>query len=172
MGFFVVGIVASLTKPLFADQDKTPSSPSSTRRGVEPRYCRGSSSQCAVCERVSLGTIACLDGWIPVSDYCFSLESSIGDRKIDEVLKSLKDGVDNIQQSDNFRKFLLTMSKFHNYSIGNLILIMLQKPNATHVAGFSTWKDLGRWVRKSEKGIAILAPACGERNQKCTKKKR
>ena len=44
MGFFVVGIVASLTKPLFADQDKTLSSPSSTRRGVEPRYCRGSSS--------------------------------------------------------------------------------------------------------------------------------
>jgi hypothetical protein len=95
---------------------------------------------------------------IPVPDYLFSLESSIGDRKIDEVLKSLKDGVDSIQQSDNFRKFLLTMSKFHDYSIGNLILIMLQKPNATHVAGFSTWKDLGRWVKKSEKGIAILAP--------------
>ena len=159
MGFFVVGIVASLTKSLFADQEKTPSSPSSTRKTLEPRYCRGSSSQCAVCERVSPHDYRLLS-WVgvPVPDYCFSLESSIGDRKIDEVLKSLKDGVDNIQQSDNFRKFLLTMSKFHNYSIGNLILIMLQKPNATHVAGFSTWKDLGRWVRKSEKGIAILAP--------------
>jgi len=42
---------------------------------------------------------------VPVPDYCFSLESSIGDRKIDEVLKSLKDGVESIQQSDNFRIF-------------------------------------------------------------------
>jgi putative lipoic acid-binding regulatory protein len=50
------------------------------------------------------------------------------------------------------------MSKFHDYSIGNLILIMLQKQEATRVAGFSTWKDLGRWVKKGEKGIAILAP--------------
>jgi hypothetical protein len=50
------------------------------------------------------------------------------------------------------------MSKFHNYSIGNLILIMLQKPDATRVAGYSTWKDLYRWVKKGEKGIAILAP--------------
>jgi len=49
--------------------------------------------------------------------------------------------VDSIQQSDNFRNFLLTMSKFHNYSIGNLILICC-KTDATHVAGFSTWKDL------------------------------
>ena len=95
---------------------------------------------------------------IPVPDYSFAVEPAIGDRKIDEVLKRLKDGVDGIQQSDNFRKFLLTMSKFHDYSIGNLILIMLQKPDATRVAGFNTWKDLGRWVKKGEKGIAILAP--------------
>ncbi len=94
----------------------------------------------------------------PVPDYSFAVEPATGDRKIDEVLKSLKEGVESIQQSDNFRNFLLTMSKFHDYSIGNLILIMLQKPNATHVAGFSTWKDLGRWVKKDEKGIAILAP--------------
>ncbi len=98
--------------------------------------------------------------WVgaPVPDYSFAVEPATVDRKIDEVLKRLKDGVDGIQQSDNFRKFLLTMSKFHDYSIGNLILIMIQKPNATHVAGFSTWKDLGRWVKKGEKGIAILAP--------------
>jgi hypothetical protein len=50
------------------------------------------------------------------------------------------------------------MAKFHDYSIGNLILIMLQKPNATRVAGFTTWKHLGRWVKTGEKGIAILAP--------------
>ena len=50
------------------------------------------------------------------------------------------------------------MAKFHNYSFGNQILIMMQNPDATRVAGFNTWKDLGRSVRKGEKGIAILAP--------------
>jgi len=82
----------------------------------------------------------------------------VTERKIDAVLKQLKDGVEGIQQSERFRLFLVTMSKFHDYSIGNQILIMLQKPSATRVAGFLTWKDLGRWVRGGEKGIAILAP--------------
>ncbi len=81
-----------------------------------------------------------------------------GERKIDIVMRQLKDGVEGIQDSAQFRLFLTTMSKFHDYSIGNLILIALQKPAATHVAGFTTWKDLGRWVNKGEKGIAILAP--------------
>ena len=87
-----------------------------------------------------------------------AVETVTGERKIDVVMKQLKDGVETIQQSDRFRLFLSTMAKFHEYSIGNLILIMIQKPGATHVAGFNTWKDLGRWVKASEKGIAILAP--------------
>ena len=94
----------------------------------------------------------------PVPDYSFAIEPETRERKIDEVLRRLKSGVDSIQESDNFREFLLTMSKFHDYSIGNLILIMLQKPDATRVAGYTTWKELGRYVRKGEKGIAILAP--------------
>jgi antirestriction protein ArdC len=81
-----------------------------------------------------------------------------GEKKIDLVLKQLKAGVESIQDSYQFRLFLTTMSKFHDYSKGNMILIMLQKPNATRIAGFSTWKNLGRWVKKGEKGIAILAP--------------
>jgi len=91
-------------------------------------------------------------------DYSFAIELETKERKIDEVLRRLKSGVESIQESDNFREFLLTMSKFHNYSIGNLILIMLQKPEATRVAGYTTWKELDRFVRKGEKGIAILAP--------------
>ena len=87
-----------------------------------------------------------------------AIEAPVGERKIDVVMKQLKDGVETIQQSDRFRLFLSTMAKFHDYSIGNLILIMIQKPDATHVAGFNTWKDLGRWVKAGEKGIAILAP--------------
>lgn len=81
-----------------------------------------------------------------------------GERKIDTVLKQLKQGVESIQQSSKFRDFLISMSKFHDYSIGNQILIMIQKKDATRVAGFNTWRELGRWVRKGEKGIAILAP--------------
>ncbi len=106
---------------------------------------------------------------VPLPDYSFAIEPETKERKIDEVLKRLKEGVDDIQQSDNFRKFLLTMAKFHDYSIGNLILIMLQKPNATRVAGFSTWKDLGRWVTKGEKGIAILAPCMPPKGAKPAK---
>lgn len=81
-----------------------------------------------------------------------------GERKIDAVLRQLKDGVEHLQDSQQFRLFLTTMAKFHDYSIGNLILIAIQRPSATRVAGFHTWKDLGRWVKSGERGIAILAP--------------
>jgi len=88
-----------------------------------------------------------------------------GEKKIDLVMKQLKAGVEGIQDSYQFRMFLTTMSKFHDYSIGNQILIMLQKPEAVRVAGFNTWKDLGRWVKKGEKGIAILAPVMPPRSK-------
>lgn len=87
-----------------------------------------------------------------------AVEVETGEKKIDAVMKQLKAGVEGIQDSYRFRLFLTTMAKFHDYSIGNQILIMLQKPEATRVAGFNTWKDLGRFVKKGEKGIAILAP--------------
>lgn len=94
----------------------------------------------------------------PQADWLPAVVPEVGERKIDAVLKQLKDGVESIQESAKFRLFLSTMARFHDYSIGNLILIAIQKPDATHVAGFNTWKDLGRWVKKGEKGIAILAP--------------
>jgi hypothetical protein len=101
-----------------------------------------------------------LTGWLrePLPEYSLAVEPEVKERKIDAVLRQLKQGVENVQNSENFRQFLLTMSKFHDYSIGNLILIAIQKPDATYVAGFNTWKELGRWVKKGEKGIAILAP--------------
>ncbi|MFC1915214.1 ArdC-like ssDNA-binding domain-containing protein [Chloroflexota bacterium] len=106
--------------------------------------------------------------WVgaPLPDYSFAIEPEVKERKIDEVLKKLKEGVIDIQESGNFKQFLLTMSKFHDYSIGNLILIMMQKPEASRVAGFKTWKDLGRFVKKGEKGIAILAPCMPPKGQK------
>jgi len=100
----------------------------------------------------------------PLLDYSLmTIAVEEGERKIDAVLRELKNGVDTIQQSGNFREFLTTMSKFHKYSIGNQILITLQNPDATKVAGFGTWKDLGRWVKKGEKGIAVLAPVMPKR---------
>lgn len=101
-----------------------------------------------------------LIGWLrePLPELTLAEPVEVTERKIDAVLKQLKDGVETIQGSERFRLFLTTMSKFQNYSIGNQILIMIQKPGATHVAGFATWKELGRWVKKGEKGISILAP--------------
>lgn len=61
-------------------------------------------------------------------------------------------------KSERLTQFLTTMSKFHSYSWGNVMLIMIQAPNASHVAGFHTWKKLGRSVKKGEHGIMILAP--------------
>ena len=95
----------------------------------------------------------------PIPSYSLmTIEVEAGERKVDAVLKQLKAGVEGIQDSYQFRLFLTTMSKFHDYSIGNTILIMIQRRDATHVAGFNTWRELGRWVKKGETGIAILAP--------------
>jgi len=98
----------------------------------------------------------------PLPEYALvtlpAVEAKEGERKIDAVLRSLKGGVEAIQRSENFRQFLTTMAKFHDYSIGNQILIMIQRPEATRVAGFNTWKELGRWVKRGETGISILAP--------------
>lgn len=60
--------------------------------------------------------------------------------------------------SDTMKNFLSAMSRFHRYSFGNIMLITLQRPDATHVAGFRTWKKFNRWVKKGEKGIVIMAP--------------
>jgi len=60
--------------------------------------------------------------------------------------------------SETLVNYLKAMGSFHRYSLGNAILIRLQKPDATHVAGFRTWQRLGRRVRKGEYGIGIMAP--------------
>ena len=60
--------------------------------------------------------------------------------------------------SDAMKNYLSAMGRFHRYSWGNVLLISSQKPEATHVAGFHTWRQLGRSVKKGEKGIMIFAP--------------
>lgn len=75
------------------------------------------------------------------------------DRQLEELGEALAAG-----RSDRLQAFLATMARFHRYSLGNTLLIMVQRPEATHVAGFGAWLKLGRAVKKGEKGIAILAP--------------
>ncbi|MBP7187467.1 MAG: DUF1738 domain-containing protein [Ruminococcus sp.] len=74
------------------------------------------------------------------------------------LFKKIDDGVKAVFESDRYKDCLRYMSKFTNYSAGNCILIMLQKPEASLVAAFGKWKQLGRTVNKGENGIAILAP--------------
>jgi len=78
--------------------------------------------------------------------------------KIENSLKELERGLEEFQSSDMWKNYLDTISVFHNYSPCNCLLIKLQYPSATFVAGFNVWKKLGRFVKKGEKGIAILAP--------------
>ena len=68
--------------------------------------------------------------------------------------------------SDALTAYLNAMSRFHNYSLGNILEIARQKPDATRVAGFWKWKELGRSVKKGEKGIRILAPIVGIKRKK------
>ena len=92
-------------------------------------------------------------------EYLPAIQVEPGETKTDALLKKLKDGVQRIQTSDEFRNYLIAMSRFYNYSWNNQLLIMMQRPDASRVAGFNAWKDLGRWVKKGETGIAIFAPS-------------
>jgi len=67
-------------------------------------------------------------------------------------------------QSAALTTYLMTMARFHRYSINNVLLIQAQRPGATRVAGFATWRQLGRFVRRGEKGIAILVPIAYRRH--------
>lgn len=67
-------------------------------------------------------------------------------------------------QSEVLSQYLSAMAKFHTYSFGNILLIARQKPSASNVAGLRTWNTLGRFVKRGEKGIMILAPMVGRRN--------
>lgn len=79
--------------------------------------------------------------------------------RIKEITEQLEAGVVAVFESDAYKTYLKCMSKFHNYSLNNTLLIALQRPDASLVAGYNAWKkDHGRQVRKGEKGIKIIAP--------------
>ena len=78
--------------------------------------------------------------------------------EIKDAYAKIEEGVDDFFQSDKFKKYLNCMSKFHKYSDRNIILIHSQMPDAKRVAGYQTWKEVGRQVNRGEKSIRILCP--------------
>lgn len=80
--------------------------------------------------------------------------------KLKEITDSIENGIKELFASDKYKQYLQTMSRFHRYSVNNQMLIFMQKPDASLVAGFNKWKDsFGRNVKRGEKGIKIIAPA-------------
>lgn len=87
--------------------------------------------------------------------------TKLSEQTIEQLAQALEQG-----KSEAMVNYLSTMAKFHDYSFRNCLLIAIQRPGATHVAGFNRWKELGRFVKKGEKGIAILAPLVYRKKQK------
>ena len=81
-------------------------------------------------------------------------------QQVHEITDKLEQGIKELFESERFKEYLRTMSKFYNYSFNNTLLIAMQKPEATYVAGYTSWqRNFDRQVMKGEKGIKILAPA-------------
>ena len=80
--------------------------------------------------------------------------------KLKEITDRLEQGITELFDSERYKEYLRVMSKFHNYSFNNTLLIAMQKPDASLVAGFSAWKNnFERNVMKGQKGIKIIAPS-------------
>jgi hypothetical protein len=92
--------------------------------------------------------------------------------KLEDIKSRTKDAVDYLVQSlesghsEVLSQYLGAMARFHTYSFGNVMLIASQKPDATNVAGLRTWNSLGRFVKRGEKSIFILAPMVGYRRSR------
>ena len=86
-------------------------------------------------------------------------EKKSNKQRLNDITDSIENGIKELFNSDKYKQYLQTMSRFHRYSVNNQMLIYMQKPNATLVAGFNKWRDqFSRNVKKGEKGIKIIAP--------------
>ena len=95
---------------------------------------------------------------LPVNPIMLSGENSAD--RLKEITDRLEQGIKELFESERYKEYLRVMSKFYNYSFNNTLLIAMQKPDASLVAGFTAWKNnFKRNVIKGEKGIRILAPA-------------
>ena len=79
------------------------------------------------------------------------------DEKTKQAFEMIEQGVRDVYSSDSFKQYLSCLSKFHNYSLNNTLLILAQKPDASLVAGYRSWQtNFNRHVDKGEKGLMIL----------------
>ena len=86
-------------------------------------------------------------------------EKQTNKERLKDITDSIEKGIQELFQSDKYAQYLRTMSRFHKYSVNNQMLIYMQRPDATLVAGFNKWRDqFERNVMKGEKGIKIIAP--------------
>lgn len=86
-------------------------------------------------------------------------QSEAAEARLKELTDKLETGISQVFQSSQYAEYLSAMSKFHHYSFGNTLLIFMQRPDATRVAGYHDWKNkFGRQVKAREQGIKILAP--------------
>lgn len=83
----------------------------------------------------------------------------MADDRTKDIIEQLENGIKDTLNSQKYKEFLRVQSMFHAYSFNNAMLIFVQKPDATRVAGYKTWQKLERQVMKGEKGITILAPS-------------
>ena len=91
-------------------------------------------------------------------------------QQVREITDKLEQGIKELFDSERYKEYLRTMSKFYNYSFNNTLLIAMQKPEATYVAGYTAWqRNFDRQVMKGEKGIKILAPAPYKAQVECEK---
>jgi antirestriction protein ArdC len=92
-------------------------------------------------------------------------EGNMASERKDEIVAKLTAGIEQLASSERWQNWLAVQSRFHHYSFRNALLIQLQCPHATRVAGFHAWRQLGRCVRKGEKAIWILAPVSYKRER-------
>ena len=85
--------------------------------------------------------------------------------KLNDVMKTLEEGIQGVYDSEQYKAYMFTMSKFTSYSFNNIILIHAQRPDASLVAGYKTWQSIDRHVQKGEKAIKIIAPIIKKRGQ-------
>lgn len=89
----------------------------------------------------------------------FELTGATPDERLKELTDKLEQGVREIFTSGRYAEYLAVMSKFHSYSYGNVLLILMQNPAATHVAGFQAWKkNFERTVKAGEHGLKFSRP--------------
>ena len=86
------------------------------------------------------------------------LRSEKASDRLKEITDRLEQGVTELFDSDHYKEYLRVMARFHRYSFNNTLLIAMQCPGATRLAGFQSWKKFGRCVKKGEKGIKVIAP--------------